>query len=81
MVKNPPAVQETQVQSLGWEDPLEEDMATHTRILAWRVSWTEEPAGLQSIGRKSRTQLKRLSTRVLMDLEIVTLSEISQTVK
>ena len=58
VVKNPPAVQETQVQSLGWEDPLEEDMATHTRILAWRVSWTEEPAGLQSIGHKSRTQLK-----------------------
>ena len=58
VAKNPPAVQETQAQSLGWEDPLEEDMATHARILAWRVSWTEEPAGLQSIGRKSRTQLK-----------------------
>ena len=44
------AVQETQVQSLGWEDPLEEGMATHSSILAWRIPWTEEPGGLQSIG-------------------------------
>ena len=43
--------QETQVQSLGWEDPLEEGMATHSSILAWRTPWTEEPRGLQS-GRK-----------------------------
>ena len=43
--KNPPAVQETWVQSLGWEDPLEEGMATHSSILAWRISWTEEPGG------------------------------------
>ena len=50
MVKNPPAMQKTQVQSLGWEDPLEEGMATHSRILAWRVPWTEEPGGLQSLG-------------------------------
>ena len=40
MVKNPPAVQETRVQSLGWEDALEKEMATHTSILAWRVPWT-----------------------------------------
>ena len=39
-----------QVQSLGWEDPLEEGMATHSRILAWRIPWTEEPGGLQSMG-------------------------------
>ena len=39
-----------QVQSLGWEDPLEEGMATHPRILAWKIPWTEEPVGLQSIG-------------------------------
>ena len=53
MVKNPPAmqeVQETWVQSLGWEDPLEEGMATHSSILTWRIPWTEEPGGLQSIG-------------------------------
>ena len=47
-VKNPPAVQETQVQSLGWEDPLEEGMATHSSILAWRISWTAWR--LQSMG-------------------------------
>ena len=50
MVKNLPAMQETQVQSLGWEDPLEEGMATHSSILAWRIPWTEEPGGLQSKG-------------------------------
>ena len=50
MVKNPPAMQETQVQSLLWEDPLEDEMATHSSILAWRIPWTEEPGGLQSIG-------------------------------
>ena len=50
MVKNLPAVQETQVQSLGQEDPLEEKMATHFSFLAWKIPWTEEPGGLQSIG-------------------------------
>ena len=50
MVKNPPAMQETQVQSLGQEDPLEEEMATHSSILAWRIPWTEEPGRLQSMG-------------------------------
>ena len=51
--KNPPAMQEmqqTQVRSLGGEDPLEQEMETHSRILAWRISWTEEPGGLQSTG-------------------------------
>ena len=42
--------QETQVRSLGWEDPLEEEMATHSCILAWRIPWTKEPGGLQSMG-------------------------------
>ena len=50
MVKNPPAMQETWLQALGWEDPLEEDMATHSSILAWRIPWTEGPGGLQSLG-------------------------------
>ena len=50
MVKNLPVVQETWVQSLGWEDPLEKEMATHSSILAWRIPWTEEPGGLQSMG-------------------------------
>ena len=48
MVKNLPAMQETRVQSLGWEDALEKEMATHFSILAWKISWTEEPGGLQS---------------------------------
>ena len=50
MGKNLPAMQETPVRSLGGEDPLEEEMATHSSILAWRIPWTEEPGGLQSVG-------------------------------
>ena len=46
MIKNLPAMQETQVQSLGGEDPLEKEMATHSRIHAWKILWTEEPGGL-----------------------------------
>ena len=49
MVRNPPAMQETWVRSLGWEDPLGEGMATHCSVLAWRIPWTEEPGGLQSM--------------------------------
>ena len=49
-VKNPPAMWETWVRSLGWEDPLEKGMATHSSILAWRIPWTEEPGSLQSMG-------------------------------
>ena len=48
-VKNLPVVQETQLQSLGWEDPLEKVMATHSSILAWEIPWTEESGGLQSM--------------------------------
>ena len=50
MVKNPPAIQEVWVRSLGREDPLEKQTATHSSILAWRIPWTEEPGGLQSTG-------------------------------
>ena len=50
MVKNLPVMQETGVLSLGSEDPLEKEMATHSNILAWRIPWTEEPRGLQSTG-------------------------------
>ena len=49
-LKHLPAMQETWVRSLGWEDPLEKEMATHSSILAWRFPWTEEPGGLQSMG-------------------------------
>ena len=50
LVKNPPAMQETWVWSLGWEYPLEEGMPTHSSILAWKIPWTEKPGGLQSVG-------------------------------
>ena len=50
MAKNQPAMQETWVQSLGREDPLEKEMATHASVLAWRIPWTEEPGKLQSMG-------------------------------
>ena len=50
VVKNLPAMQETWVQSLGWEDSLEKEMVTHFSILAWRIPWTEEPSGLQPTG-------------------------------
>ena len=54
-MKNPPAMQET---SLEWDDPLEEETATHFSNLAWRISWTEEPGGLQSMGLQSQTHLR-----------------------
>ena len=56
MVKNLPAMWETQVRSLGLEDPMEKGMATHSSVLAWRIPWTEEPGGLHGV-TKSRTQL------------------------
>ena len=52
MVKNPPAKQEMWIQSLGQEDPLEKEMATHSSILAWEIPWTEEPGRLQSMGHQ-----------------------------
>ena len=58
MVKNLPAMQETQVQSLSLEDALEKGMATHSSILAWRIPQTEEPGGLQSMGLQSQTGLR-----------------------
>ena len=57
MVKHLPAMWETQVQSLGWEDPLEKEMATHSSTLAWKISWMEEPGRPQSLGLQSRTRL------------------------
>ena len=58
MVKNLPAMWETWVRSLGWEDPLDEGMAVPSSILGWRIPWTEEPGGLQSMGLQSWTRLK-----------------------
>ena len=60
-VKNLPAVCETLVRSLGWEDPLEKQMATHSSILAWKISWTEEPGGLQSMGSQRVGTTERLT--------------------
>ena len=57
IVKNLPATQESWVQSLGWEDPLEKGMATYSSIRAWRIQWTEEPGMLQSMRLQSRTRL------------------------
>ena len=57
MVKNLPTVRETQFQPLSQEDPLEKGMATHSSILAWRILWTEEPGGLQSVGLQGQTRL------------------------
>ena len=54
MVKNPPAMQETWVQDLGWEDTLDKGLATHSSILAWRIPWTEEPGGLESMESQSQ---------------------------
>ena len=53
MVKRLPAMREARVQFLGWEDHLEKEIATHSSILAWRISWTEEPGGLQSVGSQT----------------------------
>ena len=61
MVKNLPAMWEIWFQSLGWEDPLEEGMATHSSILAWRIPWTEEPDGLQSTGCQELDTIERLT--------------------
>ena len=61
MVKNLPAVQETGVHSLGQEDPLEKRMATYFSILAWIIPWTEEPGGLQSMGREESNMTEQLT--------------------
>ena len=57
MVKNPPTNEDMQVRSLGPEDPLQEGMATHSSILAWRITWTEEPSGLQSMGGLKESEM------------------------
>ena len=61
MVKNPPAEQETWIWSLGQEDPLEKEMATHSKIFAWEIPWTEEPNGLQS------TELQRVGYNLVTE--------------
>ena len=58
-------MQETGVRSLGWEDPLEEEMATHSRFLAWKIPWTEEPGGLQSTGLKESDTAEHKHTHIV----------------
>ena len=72
MVKNPPAIQERQVQALGREDPLKEEMATHSNILAWKIPGTEEPRRLQTVGSiaKTQTQLSTLQLFTIFPLTI-----------
>ena len=65
MVKNPPAMQETQVQSLGREDPLQKGMVTHSSILAWRIPWIEEPAGHSPWGHKESDTTKQLTLSII----------------
>ena len=65
LIENPPAMWESWVRSLGWEDSLEEGMATHTSILVWRTPWTEDPGVLQSVGLQSWTWLSDWTTYIL----------------
>ena len=62
MVKSPPAMQKSQVRSLSWEDPLEEGMATHSSVLAWRIPWTEEPGGLRPMGSQKARHSRATNT-------------------
>ena len=77
MVKNLPAMRETWVQSLGWEDPLEAGVATHSRILAWRIPWTEKPGGLQSMGLQRVGHDGGTNTFTFFSLILINLSLIS----
>ena len=74
MVKNLSAMQETQVPSLGWEDPLEEGMATHSSILAWRIPWTEEPGGLRSMGCKESNTTEQLTHTHIFPFRVFSLN-------
>ena len=66
LVKNPPAMQETWVQSLGWEDPLGKEMAIHSSTIAWKIPWTEEPGRLQSDTESDTTERLHFTVMILM---------------
>ena len=80
-VKNPPATQETRVQSLGQEDTLEKGKATHSSILAWRIPRSEEPGGLQSMGLQSWRQLTNIFISLLQKQDVQFSKELLQKVK
>ena len=79
-LKRLPAVWETRVRSLGWEDPLEKEIATHSSVLAWRISWRVEPGRLQSTGSQSRTQLRDFTPHRLMEVFCAFLRSVSLSV-
>ena len=66
-MKNLPAMQEIRLRSLGQKDPLEKKMSAHSSVRAWRIPWTEEPGGLESVGLQSRTRLQQLNTQACSD--------------
>ena len=70
LIKNLPVMQETWVRFLGWEDPLEKEMATDSSILAWKIPWTQEPGRLQSVGSQELDTTERLSTHTRHGLYI-----------
>ena len=74
MIKCLPAMWETQVRSLGQEDPLEKEMATHSSTLAWKIPWTEKPGRLQSMGLQSRTRLSNFTSLSLCSISPVSMS-------
>ena len=80
-VKNPPAMQEARVQSLGQEDTLEKGKATHSSILAWRIPRSEEPGGLQSMGLQSWRQLTNIFISLLQKQDVQFSKELLQKVK
>ena len=73
-VKCLPTMRETRVRSLGWEDPLEKEMATHSSTLAWRIPWREEPGGLQSMGSQSDTTERLHFHKALLNLSVIQIS-------
>ena len=78
MVKNLPAVQVTQVRSLGQEDPLEKEMATQSSILVWRIPWTEEPGGLQSMGSKELHTTTQLTHTHILSIKCYRCHQLTQ---
>ena len=78
LVNNTPAMRETWVQSLGWEDPLEEGMATHSSILAWRIPWTQEPGGLQSMASQKvgHSWMTKHSTQLEQNRDVLECAEL-----
>ena len=71
-------MQQSQVQSLGWEDPLEEGMTVHSSILAWRVPWTEDPGGLQSLGHKESDVVERPTLSLTLQTTVASLHSLKE---